>query len=206
MIDLYWIPLGADGNFVRLNGCVYEAVKALLERRPRRALYHSALVITVPDGRYVIEMTPVRDANGHARGVVGEGAVGSSWAGRWRIFRYELRCWRSGEIPDLGKAVDSPRNLSDSVDRARYLLSLVPQVPMLTWGRDEAKTGEMWNSNSIMSWLLTTAGFDAASIKPPVGGRAPGWDAGIAVARTRVRVPTARANRALRVGNGSATV
>jgi hypothetical protein len=26
-IDLYWLPLGAGGNFVRLNGRVYEAIK-----------------------------------------------------------------------------------------------------------------------------------------------------------------------------------
>jgi len=33
-IDLYWLPLGAGGNFVRLNGRVYEAIKARLDRRP----------------------------------------------------------------------------------------------------------------------------------------------------------------------------
>jgi len=29
-IDLYWLPLGAGGWFVRLNGRVYEAARALL--------------------------------------------------------------------------------------------------------------------------------------------------------------------------------
>jgi len=33
-IDLYWLPLGAGGHFVRLNGRVYEAVAARLARRP----------------------------------------------------------------------------------------------------------------------------------------------------------------------------
>ena len=33
-IDLYWLPLGAGGNFVRFIGFVYEAVKARLDRRP----------------------------------------------------------------------------------------------------------------------------------------------------------------------------
>ena len=33
-IDLYWLPLGAGGNFVRLNGRIYEAIKARLDRRP----------------------------------------------------------------------------------------------------------------------------------------------------------------------------
>ena len=54
-VDLYWLPLGAGGHSVRLNGRVYEAVVARLERRPRRDLYHSALVVHVPEGRFVIE-------------------------------------------------------------------------------------------------------------------------------------------------------
>jgi hypothetical protein len=41
-------------------------------------------------------------------------------------------------------------------------------------------TGEMWNSNSVVSWLLTRAGI--AEIHPPRGWRAPGWDAGIRIA------------------------
>ena len=41
----------------------------------------------------------------------------------------------------------------------------------------------MWNSNAIIAWLLVTAGIDAGAIAPPPGGRAPGWRAGIAVAK-----------------------
>jgi hypothetical protein len=41
----------------------------------------------------------------------------------------------------------------------------------------------MWNSNSIVAWLLTSVGIDADRIPPPAGGRAPGWAAGITVAR-----------------------
>ena len=48
-VDLYWLPLGAGGHSVRLNGRVYEAVAA---RRAgaRRDLYHSALVVRLPEG------------------------------------------------------------------------------------------------------------------------------------------------------------
>ena len=190
-IDLYWLPLGAGGHFVRLNGRLYEAAKAFLEGRPRCDLYHSGLEVIVPDGRYVIEMTPVPDPQGADRGAVAEGPVGARWAGRFRMFRYELRCWRNGVIPDIGEAVDSPRQLSSDPDRARRLLEVAPQVPTLVWGRDEAKTGEMWNSNSMVAWMLEGAGFDAASIKPPVGGRAPGWEAGVVVAAGR-GYPSAR--------------
>lgn len=181
-IDLYWLPLGAGGNFVRLNGRMYEAIKARLDRRPAFDLYHSGLQVFVPEGRYTIEQTPVLDGHGQERGVVAEGPVGARWAGRFRIFRYEMRRWRDGVIPDMGEAVDSPRRLSDDPDAARHLLELVPQIPILVWGRDELRTGEMWNSNSIIAWLIARAGLDVGSIKPPPGGRAPGWRAGEVVA------------------------
>ena len=76
-IDLYWLPLGAGGNFVRLNGPIYEAIKARLDRRPVCDLYHSALQVFVPEGRYVIENTPVIDEHGRERGVVMEGPIGA---------------------------------------------------------------------------------------------------------------------------------
>ena len=182
-IDLYWLPLGAGGNFVRFNGRVYEAITARLEHRPMCDLYHSALEVFVPDGRYVIEMTPVPDGHGLDRGVVGEGPVGARLAGRLRMFRYELRRWRDGVIPDIDEAIESPRLISSDLADARRLLSLVPKVPMLVWGRDEARAGEMWNSNSMISWLVACTGLNVQSVRPPDGGRAPGWDAGIAVAR-----------------------
>ena len=98
-VELYWLPLGAGGHSVRLNGRIFEAVAARLERRSACDLYHSALEVRVPDGRFVIEMAPIPDSNGAQRGVVAEGAVGSRWAGRFRIFRYEVRRWRDGTSP-----------------------------------------------------------------------------------------------------------
>jgi hypothetical protein len=44
----------------------------------------------------------------------------------------------------------------------------------------------MWNSNSTISWLMTRSGLDVESIQLPQGGRAPGWIAGIVVARRQV--------------------
>ena len=182
-VDLYWLPLGAGGHSVRLNGRVFEAVAARLDRREPCDLYHSALVVRVPDARFVIEQAPVRDGNGAARGVVAEGAVGSRWAGRFRVFRYELRRWREGAIPDVGEAVESPQRLTGDPVLARRLLDRVPAVPMLVWGRDESEAGEMWSSNSVISWLLARSGLPVESIHLPAGGRAPGWGAGLVVAR-----------------------
>src|SRR6266536_20399 len=157
-IDLYGLPLGAGGWFVRMNGRIYEAVMARREHRPPCDLYHSALEVRVPEGRFVIENAwPIPDRDGDARGVVVEGPVGSPGLGHLRTFRYEIRRWRDGRIPDIAYAVASPQCVSSDPDRARLLLSLVSSVPALRWGRDELGIGDMWNSNSTVSWLLTSS-------------------------------------------------
>jgi hypothetical protein len=182
-VDLYWLPLGAGGHSVRLNGRVFEAVAARVGRRQPCDLYHSALVVRVPEGRFVIEQAPVRDNKGEERGVVAEGAVGSRWAGRFRIFRYEVRRWRDGVIPDIGEAVESPQRLTDDPVLARRVLDLAARVPTPVWGRDELGAGEMWNSNSLTAWLVARCGLDTEAIHAPAGGRAPGWHAGLVAAR-----------------------
>jgi hypothetical protein len=181
-VDLYWIPLGAGAHVVRVSGQVFEAVSAFVQRRGRCDLYHSALVVQVPEGRFVIEQTPVPDVHGELRGVVAEGSVGMSWTGRFRCFRYEIRRWRAGRIPDIVEAIASPVRLSDHVAMARRILALLPSVPTPVWGRDDLDAGELWNSNSVISWVLVRSGVDIAMVGPPSGGRAPGWKAGRAVA------------------------
>jgi hypothetical protein len=179
-VDLSWIPLGAGAHVVRLSGKVFEAIDATVHRRPRCDLYHSALQIALDEDRYVVEMTPVPDADGARRGVVVEGPVGTRLAGTFRLFRYEVRRWRDGVIPDLAHAVASIRVTADP-DRASEVLDLVPSVPALVWGRDELGTGDMWNSNSLTSWLLVRGGIDTSGLRPPTCGRAPGWKAGLVI-------------------------
>ena len=181
-VDLYWIPLGAGSHVVRLSGKAYEAIAARVQGRPARDLYHSALIAQAPEGRYTIEQTPVIDHQGADRGVAVEGPVGMRLAGRFRLFRYEVRCWRNGVIPDIADAVGEPVRVTEEPARASRLVRLVPAVPTLVWGRDERRTGEMWNSNSVVAWLLVCAGIDVTGVEPPPGGRAPGWRAGLAVA------------------------
>jgi hypothetical protein len=183
-IELYWLPLGAGGWFVRLNGRIYEAIRALLERRRPLNLYHSALWVQLPEGSFVIENCwPIPDTDCAARGVVVQGPVASRRMARWRVFRYEVRRWRDGIIADVDAAVDSPQLLSDDPDVARRLLELVGSLPRLVWGRDELRTGEMWNSNSVIAWLLARSGLPMEEIRPPAGGRAPGWGSGLVMAR-----------------------
>ena len=189
--DLYWIPLGAGAHVVRISGKLFEAVSALVHRRRSRDLYHSALEVFVPEGRFVIEMTPIPDRHGEQRGVVAEGPVGTKRAGRLRLFRYEIRRWREGLIPDADAAISRPVRVTDDLAQARRILALVPSVPTPVWGRDELAAGDMWNSNSVTSWLLARSEVDTAKLQPPSGGRAPGWDAGLfAAAHTEVaRIP-----------------
>jgi hypothetical protein len=181
-VDLYWIPLGAGGHSVRFNGRVYEGIKAALERRRPRDLYHAALVVRLDGHTYTIEVAPSPDADEASRGVVATGPVGSRFIGRLRLFRYEVRRWRDGSIPDLVEAVGEPLRLTSDEAVARRLVELVPNVPVPVWGRDELHAGEMWNSNSVIAWLIASAGVPHARLRPPPGGRAPGWISGLVAA------------------------
>src|SRR3954453_21484170 len=182
-VVLYWLPLGAGGRFVRWNGRVFEALLAHHQRRDPCDLYHSALEVRLEGDRFVIEMAPAWSDRSTEHGVVRRGPVGARVLGASALFRYEVRRWRDGTIPDLVEAVGGPQSVGRDTTRARQLLDLVPQVPALTWGRDELDAGEMWNSNSLTSWLLARSEHDPWAITPPARGRAPGWDAGLALAR-----------------------
>jgi len=180
-LELYWLPLGAGrGNqVVRLSGHLYEWLAARRGGREPQALFHSALRVRLGEVRYVIEMAPVWSSKIPDRGVVREGPVGSRWLGRAQLFRYEVRRWRDGIIDDVAYAVDSPVRISTDPELSERLLDQVPAFPTATWGLDEFGTGEMWNSNSLISWLLASSGHDIDGIVPPHDGRAPGWHAGM---------------------------
>jgi hypothetical protein len=184
-ISLYWLPLGAGDHCVRANGRVYEAIVARYERRPVCDLYHSALEVELDEDSYVIESAPAWGSKASERGVVCVGPVGLSWLGRSRFFRYEVRRWRDGVIPDVAAAVGGPLLVSTARVKMERLLGLVPHFPTATWGRDELNAGEMWNSNSLIAWLLASSGHDVDVLRPPACGRAPGWSAGLVVAARR---------------------
>jgi len=199
-VDLYWLPLGAGDNThcVRTNGRIFEWVTARYEHREHLELCHSALEVLTDCRRYVIEMAPVWSFVAPDRGVVGEGPVGLRWLGGSRLFRYEVRCWRDGTIPDLAEAVGGPHRLSEDPALAARVISLAPYFPTATWGRDELGTGDMWNSNSLISWLLARSGHDTDALGPPVHGRAPGWTAGLVLAGREMRHVARPARAAVR--------
>lgn len=189
---LHWLPLGAGARSVAWNGRTFEALVARHQHRATCDLYHSALEVWVDNERFTIEMAPVWAGPPGERGVVCEGPVGAAALGHWRLFRYEIRRWHDGVIPDLAQAVGGLRPVGDDPEAAVRLLEIAPAVPPLTWGRDESGVGEMWNSNSVTSWLLARSGHPTTTIRPPNHGRAPGWDAGLTIAADSSELTTPR--------------
>ena len=181
-IDLYWLPLGAGGHFVRWNGRVYEWLAARLEHRAALDLYHCGLMLRLGDITYAVEMGPVWNIPDGDRGVLCEGPVGLRWLGRFSAFRYELRCWPGGHIPDVAEAVESPLRTTEDPRKVAAVFEVLRDTPPLTWGRDELGTGEMWNSNSVVAWALARTELEMDTILPPLGGRAPGWRSGLMLA------------------------
>jgi hypothetical protein len=184
-VELYWLPLGAGDTIpiVSWNGRIFEALVARHNHRTPLDLYHSALVVRLDDDRFVIEMAPAWESSASDRGVVCEGPVGFRCLRGVRLFRYEVRRWEGGVIQDAAVAVESPRLISTDLTRTQLLLNLLLSFPTATWGRDELATGEMWNSNSLIAWLLARSRHETDTIVPPARGRAPGWDAGLVVAK-----------------------
>lgn len=184
MVRLWWLPVGAGGHVVIHTSRWWELWRSHRERRLPQPLFHAALEVLNSGSRFTIEMTPAWGQGRAGRGVVATGPVGLRALGRIRLFRYEVRCWRNGVIPDLAYAPEPPVVFILAAPDAAVLLARVSQVPRHVWGAKMAG-GDMWNSNSLVSWLLQESGIDAAFHHPPLGGRAPGWRAGIDAARRR---------------------
>lgn len=182
-VYLYWIPVGAGtSRFQRASLRAWEAFEAARARRPRMVLLHSALKLVVEDGAtYTLELTP--EFIGAPEPALASGPVALRLAGKLRLFRYQLLCLPVTVLPDEEWAIASPVVLSEDGEAARRILDLAPSIPRHTWGRRVRGTREMWTSDSVVSWLLVRAGIDLAGVAPPEGGRAPGWHAGLTIAR-----------------------
>jgi hypothetical protein len=181
-VVLWWLPVGAGGHVVRHTSWWWELLDAHRAHRPPQPLFHAALEVSVGGHRHVIEMAPNWGGPPAVdRGVVTTGPVGLRVLGRSRLFRYEVRCWRDGTLPDRAWAIGGPVLVTNDGFTAQSLLDHIHEVPALTWGRTVPPSGEMWNSNSLIAWLLRVSGVPICHLHPPAGGRAPGWAAGAAV-------------------------
>jgi len=179
---LWWIPVGAGSRVVPYTSRLWERAEALVNRRRPRALFHAALEIVTGDERFLVEMAPAWGVPAPVRGVVATGPVALTTLGRSHFFRYEVRSWKDGVLPDREWAVGGPRRIELSGSQAEEMLQAVPRVPRLIWGRRTRGSREMWNSNSLIAWLMHEGGIDATQFSPPSEGWAPGWSTGIAVA------------------------
>lgn len=185
-IMLWWLPVGAGAptRLSQIGSGWWERIQARRGQREPQQLFHAALEVFTTDGRFIIEMAPEwSDPHIQVRGVIARGPVVFRFLGRSKLFRYEVRCWADGELSDREWAVGGPVTVSQDDAEANTLLNCIDDVPLLTWGRVVDPTEDMWNSNSVVSWLLVMTGIDASGLVPPAGGRAPGWAAGIAVAQ-----------------------
>ncbi|WP_225994980.1 hypothetical protein [Streptomyces arboris] len=122
---LWWLPVGAGGHVVIRTSRWWEALAARREHREPQPLFHAALEVFSDGRRHVIEMGPSWGQVSPARGVVATGPVGWEALGRWRLFRYEVRCWPDGVLLDHDLTVGAPQQIALIPDGARSLLARV---------------------------------------------------------------------------------
>lgn len=175
VVRVRWAAVGAGGHVARRTSAWWERVDAAREGRAPQRLVHAVLEVEVDGAVRSVDMAPTWGRSAGTRHVVLTGPVGSRLLGWCPLFRYELR------VVDATAPPAHVLHESDVIRLPPDVLDGLADVPALTWGRDEAGAGEMWTSNSVVSWLLERHGV--TSVEPPAGHRAPGWDAGRRVAR-----------------------
>lgn len=178
--ELSWIPVGAGTRFQRASLVVYESVAALLSRRGRQQLVHGGLCGSYQGLPFTLELMPA--PAGPPSGEV-TGPVGTNWAGRLRLFRYQVCLLPDDALPDQAWAVAPPTRLTEDPAVVAAVMELSKKVPAYTWGRRRRGHPEMWTSDSAVAWILTRAGVELQAVGPPPGCRAPGWRSGIVEAR-----------------------
>jgi hypothetical protein len=85
----------------------------------------------------------------------------------------------------------------------RCVVELAPTPDRDDSDRGVVAEGAMWNSNSLISWLIAAGGLDD-SMQPPAGGRAPDWNAGLVLGRRHRDSGMKRASWVARVAPTSA--
>lgn len=125
---LWWLPVGAGGHIVIHTSHWWELWDAARTKRAPQPLFHAALEVFTTQTRHVIEMAPAWGQADAARQVVATGPVGVRPLGRWALFRYEVRCWDGGDIPDRGYAVDKPVRIPLAAGDAESMVARIAAV------------------------------------------------------------------------------
>ncbi|MFN8616707.1 MAG: hypothetical protein U0837_06390 [Dehalococcoidia bacterium] len=178
--DLYWIPVGAGTRFQKASLVLYESVTAFVSRRPRQRLVHGGLVCVLDGEPFTVELMPAPAGPNHRDEVTGP--VGAGFAGRLRLFRYQVCLLPNASLPDEQWAVEPPVRMTEDAETVRKLIEASHAVPAYTWGRRRPGHPEMWTSDSALAWILGRAGLHPEQLAVPAGCRAPGWFAGLAEA------------------------
>lgn len=180
--DLYWIPVGAGTHFQRASLVAYESLAAFFSRRPKQRLIHGGLTCVLRGEPFTVELMPAPGGPNPRREVTGP--VGVRFAGRLRLFRYQVCVLPNAALPDERWAVEPPVRLTEDPAAVAAILEASRAVPAYTWGRRRPGHPEMWTSDSALAWILDRAGLNPAELRVPDGCRAPGWYAGLAEAAT----------------------
>jgi len=178
--DLYWIPVGAGTRFQKASLAAYETVAASLSRRARQELVHGGLACSLRGEPFTLELMPALPGPNVRHEVTGP--VGFAFAGRLRLFRYQVCVLPNAALPDQQFAVEPPARLCEDDARVQAILDASRVVPAYTWGRRRPGHPEMWTSDSALAWILDRAGLAPERLALPAGCRAPGWQAGLAEA------------------------
>lgn len=183
-LELFWLPLGAGGHSVRVNGKVYEALLARAQRRASRDLYHAALVAELPDGHPLSRSGPS-----------GTGSPAPPIAARWCRARSACVRWAVAVVPLRGAALAGRSHPGPRVRRGRPASSHRRRGRRTTCPRrrDRRAGADLGPRRARArgdvelqlrhTWVLVRAGLDPSEVQPPSSGRAPGFDAGLAAAR-----------------------
>lgn len=121
-VELLWIPLGAGEHVVRISGRAFEALTAFAQRRPARPLYHSALVVTASNGRYVIEMSL------SPSGVVRDGPPAANRQVVWFGFVADGLTWSTDSARVL-----IPRSMRRIIAKSPNSIRTTPRTAVSGW-------------------------------------------------------------------------
>jgi len=147
--DVFGVPFDEIG---RIAGRTTEAARQLASRARRRVREAPSPDVDLPRQRRVVDAFLSAARAGNMEGLL---AVLDPDV----VFRTDAGARPVDAAPVHGAPAVAAR-----------VLATAPRFAHLGRPRDEIVAGEMWNSNSVVAWLLATAGLPADRLHPPPRG------------------------------------